>query len=87
MLGLVVACGTWTVVSSIFVCSPIAFSWDKSITGGHCMNQMVVWFTNAGISITQDIIILLMPIPVLGTLQMPIGQKKGLVAMFALGAR
>ncbi|KAH7392522.1 hypothetical protein BKA66DRAFT_510100 [Pyrenochaeta sp. MPI-SDFR-AT-0127] len=85
VLGVVVAYGAWAIFSSIFICNPVAFSWDKSIPGGHCMNQLVVWFTNAGMNIAQDVIILLMPMPVIRTLQIPKGQKTGLVTMFALG--
>lgn len=37
-------------------------------------------------NIAQDVVILLMPMHVIRTLQIPDGQKKGLVTMFALGA-
>jgi hypothetical protein len=85
-LGVVVAYGTWAVCSSLLICSPIAFSWDKTISDGHCMNQLVVWVANAGVNIAQDLIIFSMPLFVLRTLQISKAQKKGLVMTFALGA-
>ncbi len=107
MLGLVIAYGSWAVFSSIFICYPVNYSWDKTIQDGRCMNEMIVWFTNAGMSkstqtnpnedyaneyllttdIGEDIIILLLPLPVIQTLHMPRGQKQGLIIMLLLGAR
>ncbi|CAO2650904.1 Nn.00g092010.m01.CDS01 [Neocucurbitaria sp. VM-36] len=86
ILGLVVAYGAWAIFSGILICNPIAFSWDKTTPNGHCMNPMVVWYTNAGMNIAQDVIILLMPMPVIRRLQFSTGQKTGLALMFALGA-
>jgi hypothetical protein len=87
MLGIVVGYGAWAVASSVFICSPVSFSWDISISDGHCMNQLVVWVANAGVNIAQDLVIFIMPLFVVRTLQIPQDQKKGLVLMFALGAR
>lgn len=87
VLGITIAYGAWACIGNVLLCNPVAFFWDKSILDGHCMDRMVIWFTNAGVSIAQDITILLLPMPVIQTLQIPTGQKKGLVIMFALGAR
>jgi hypothetical protein len=87
VLGLVVAYGAWAVFGNIFLCSPIASFWDHSIKDGSCMDRSVIWFTNAGVNIGQDIVILLLPMPLIQTLQIPRGQKRGLVIMLALGAR
>jgi hypothetical protein len=86
VLVVVVAYGTWAVVSSVLICNPIAFSWDKSISDGNCVNQLVVWVANAGVNIAQDLVIFSMPLFVVRTLQISKPQKKGLVLMFALGA-
>ncbi|KAF1938894.1 hypothetical protein EJ02DRAFT_270253 [Clathrospora elynae] len=86
MLGMVVAYGIWAIFSSIFMCTPVAFSWDKSISHGHCTNQLIVWILNAAVNIAQDLVIFVMPMAVIRTLRIPKGQKKGLVIMFALGA-
>ncbi|KAF2036257.1 hypothetical protein EK21DRAFT_52355 [Setomelanomma holmii] len=86
LLGVIVAYGAWTVFGNIFLCSPIAFFWDKSVDDGHCLDRVVLWFANAGVNIAQDIIILLLPMPLIQTLQISKNQKRGLVMMFALGA-
>lgn len=87
MLILVLAAGGWTVISSILLCSPVTFFWDKDIPNGHCMNEFIIWFTNAGLNIGQDVVILFMPLPVINTLQIPKVQKTALITMFGLGAR
>ena len=84
-LGIVAIYGTWAFFGSIFLCTPVPFFWDKSITGGKCLNQYAVWFTNGGMNIAQDFAILVLPMPLLRNLQIPKGQKRALVAIFALG--
>jgi hypothetical protein len=42
---------------------------DKSIEAGHCMDRLVLWFANAGVNVTQDITILLLPMHLIQTLQ------------------
>ncbi|OAL51164.1 hypothetical protein IQ07DRAFT_507850 [Pyrenochaeta sp. DS3sAY3a] len=86
LLAIVIAYGAWALFSNIFLCNPVMFMWDKSVKGGHCLNELVIWFTNAGINIALDLIILLLPLPTIPTLQISAGQKKGLVVMFSLGA-
>ena len=87
VLGIVIAYGAWAIFGNIFLCNPIAFFWDKSIENGHCMDRMVIWFTNAGVNIAQDLVILLLPMPLIQTLHVSRSQKRGLVMVFTLGAR
>ncbi|KAF2741035.1 hypothetical protein EJ04DRAFT_423379 [Polyplosphaeria fusca] len=85
MLAFVGGFGIWNFFSSIFLCSPVPFFWDKSIKDGTCLNQFVVWFFNAGSNILQDVLILLLPMPVLRRLSIPRNQKRLLMIIFALG--
>ncbi|KAH7090690.1 hypothetical protein FB567DRAFT_298255 [Paraphoma chrysanthemicola] len=87
ILGVVIAYGSWTVFGNIFLCSPIAFFWDKSATNnGHCMDRTVVWFANAGVNIALDMIIFLLPLPLTRTLQISKSQRRGLLLIFGLSA-
>jgi hypothetical protein len=85
VLGFVILYGLWTFLGSVFICTPVSFFWDTTVPGGKCMNELVVWFTNAGVNILQDILILLLPMPVIRRLSIPKLQKKALTAIFALG--
>lgn len=64
---------------------PVAYFWDKAIKGGHCMNEYAVWFTNAGVNIVTDFAIIILPMPVLRSLNLPLKQKRGLILVFTLG--
>lgn len=87
VLCIVIACGAWGVFGNVFICYPIGFLWDKTVKGGRCMNDNVVWFSTAGLNIFQDVVILFLPIRVIRSLTITRSQKKGLITMFGLGAR
>jgi hypothetical protein len=85
MLAIIIAYGLWTFIASILTCYPVAYFWDKSIKGGHCLNLLAYWFSNAGMNIATDLALYIMPIPVLNSLQLPRRQKYGLMLVFAVG--
>jgi hypothetical protein len=66
------------------MCTPVSYFWNPSI-GGHCLSRLGVWFANASINIITDIVICLMPVPVLNRLSLPRKQKYALIAVFCLG--
>jgi len=86
MLGGLFVYGCWTVLGSTFMCIPVAYFWDQSIKGGHCMNKAGFWFSNAALNITTDILIFSIPMPLLRQLQLPARQKIGLMFVFGFGA-
>ncbi|KAI1364770.1 hypothetical protein F5Y08DRAFT_328499 [Xylaria arbuscula] len=73
------------VVATIFQCIPVAAAFDKTITDKVCINNGHFWFANVGFSIASDIIILIMPMPLVYSLQIPRVQKAALFFVFALG--
>lgn len=85
VLGLVALYGIWALFGSIFLCYPVRFFWDKSIQDGKCLDQFAVWFSNASMNILQDFVILLLPMPMLRSLDIPRRQKRALMMVFALG--
>jgi hypothetical protein len=75
-----------SVVATIVQCDPIPRAWDKTIPGNReCISMAQFWYANAGFSIATDIIILLMPMPLVYGLQVPRIQKVALILVFALG--
>jgi hypothetical protein len=84
MLSIIVAYMIATTAAAIFQCTPIPRAWDKTIPGT-CINITQNWFANAGFSIATDVIILLMPMPIIYSLNLQINQKLGLMFIFALG--
>ncbi|KAG9250101.1 uncharacterized protein F5Z01DRAFT_427501 [Emericellopsis atlantica] len=84
LLGCVGSYMIASVFATIFQCSPIQRSFDKSIKGT-CVDNSQFWYANAGFSIATDVIILLLPMPLVYQLQVPWPQKVALMAVFALG--
>ncbi|CAD0095143.1 unnamed protein product [Aureobasidium vineae] len=83
-IGVIVVYGLWSVFSTAFMCTPVSYFWDTSISG-HCLSRMGVWFANASLNIITDVVICLMPVPVLNRLLLPRKQKYALIAVFCLG--
>jgi hypothetical protein len=83
-IGVIVVYGLWSVFATAFMCTPVSYFWDSSI-GGHCLSRLGVWFANASLNIITDVVICLMPVPVLNRLSLPPKQKYALIAVFCLG--
>ena len=72
--------------AGIFQCIPIHKAWDA--TGqvkGHCINRNALFFANAGMDISLDAIIYVLPMRMLAQLQIPKRQKAALMGVFAVG--
>ncbi|KAH8650979.1 hypothetical protein BGZ60DRAFT_334095, partial [Tricladium varicosporioides] len=75
-----------SIVLATLACYPIAYFWDKSIATSHsCFNRKALWFCNASINILSYLMILVTPMPVLKSLQLPRMQKISVIGIFALG--
>ncbi len=81
---IVIIYGLWATLSSVFFCIPIASFWDATIKG-KCLPNGPVWFANAGINIATDVMIILMPAPLIRRLQLSARQKIGLYMIFMVG--
>ncbi|KAK2607575.1 hypothetical protein N8I77_006238 [Diaporthe amygdali] len=87
---------TWVALSSliiitlqIFQCTPIDAiwrSWDGNYPGSyHCFNINALTYAAAGLSIAQDVAILVLPLPLILRLNTNWRRKIGIVIMFSLG--
>ncbi|KAF3388811.1 hypothetical protein F1880_003651 [Penicillium rolfsii] len=85
LMGLLAVYGTWTIVSAWANCVPLEKFWNPNVPG-FCFDKKALWFSNSAIHILTDILILIYPMPVLKSLQLPKRQKLALMAVFALGA-
>ncbi|KAF2627422.1 integral membrane protein, partial [Macroventuria anomochaeta] len=71
----------------VFQCWPIRSIWDKTITDAKCLPiSAVIGFTGAGLSIMEDIIILLLPLPVVWKLQMSTRKKISVIFLICVGS-
>lgn len=69
---------------TIFNCSPIHKFWLPE-TPGTCIPNLPFWYVNAAGNIVTDVTVFVLPLPVLGKLNLRKGQKLGLIAIFCLG--
>ncbi|KAK5746662.1 hypothetical protein LTR17_000678 [Elasticomyces elasticus] len=70
---------------TIFQCTPVHRAWDRRVQG-HCENNAAFWYSHAAFNIFFDIVVFIMPIPLIRTLKLARGQKTGLISIFCLGA-
>ena len=69
----------------IFQCTPIAYYWDKDISGT-CLSYHSTVYTAAALVIVSDFIIVLLPVPVIKKLNLTRRRKIGVLIMFGLGS-
>ncbi|KAK1777589.1 hypothetical protein QBC45DRAFT_184035 [Copromyces sp. CBS 386.78] len=86
---LVVIYGLWTVLGTFFTCWPINLWWEvvrrERAPRGVCMDKNIITFANAGINILSDLVLAIVPIPLLWKLHIPKKQKLILTSLFGLG--
>ncbi|PMD52449.1 uncharacterized protein K444DRAFT_636302 [Hyaloscypha bicolor E] len=68
-----------------FQCKPVKSLWNPRVTG-KCINLTATGVAGAIISIVEDLVILILPIPEIINLQMNKSKKWGLVLLFGIGS-
>lgn len=71
-------------ILSIFSCIPVNKFWDPTVPGS-CIPHYPNWYINAGGNIMTDVLIIVIPLPVLAGLSLRPAQKIVLVGIFSLG--
>lgn len=67
-------------------CIPITALWDKSITDANCsINESTFFFSTVLTHVIIDIAIVVLPGIEVRKLQLPLGQKLAVVALFTFG--
>lgn len=69
----------------LFHCQPIRTNWDP-YTSGTCLNSAVLYMAIAVSNIVSDVVLFIIPIPMVLRLQMRPAVKVGAVLMFGIGS-
>ncbi|KAL2808902.1 hypothetical protein BJX63DRAFT_15261 [Aspergillus granulosus] len=69
----------------IFFCKPISAYWYGTENGGKCLDQRSVIIADATISMVSDFWILILPVPMLWSLQMSLNKKLRVVGILGAG--
>ena len=71
----------------LFGCQPIRAAWDPyTFATGKCVNLTVLYITIAVANIVSDVVLFVIPIPMIVRLKMPMAQKVGAAIMFGVGS-
>jgi hypothetical protein len=84
VMGILVALCIEAFFANAFSCYPIAKFWDDRIPGS-CINKTVLWYTNAGISIITDFVLVILPIFIIRKMQLGTREKYTLALILGLG--
>lgn len=69
----------------IFQCQPINAIWDSSVKAS-CLDVTAISFVGTGISISEDLIFLVLPIPTLWGLKLDRARRILLIGLFSVGS-
>jgi hypothetical protein len=73
-----------TGIATILQCVPLERAWNKSVPGW-CVQPTAQWYSFAGLNISVEVIMFILPMPMIKKLRLPRQQKVGLFFIFALG--
>ncbi|OHE94570.1 integral membrane protein [Colletotrichum orchidophilum] len=85
-MGLCVCWMLFTILIGIFICQPVAMNWDPETPGGWCGDQNAGFAAVGFFDLATDLIILVLPIPMVYNLQLRLPHKVALYAIFGAGA-
>lgn len=87
VLAITFGVGIYLVVSVLTACTPLEAFWNWGlwmVPGTTCRDGRT-WWTNAGLHIFTDVIIIILPLPVISKLRLPKRQKIAMFGVFTLG--
>lgn len=85
VMGFLIANCLATVIAAQLECTPLAFTWDKSIQGGKCFNQ-ILWYQLTNFpNIIGDVMIMILPIRTVWGLKASVGRKAGIATVCLTG--
>lgn len=72
----------------VFQCTPIASQWQnlEIMNQKNCVSQQPFYYANSITDLLTDLMVLVLPLPMVARLQMPIKQKLAVTGMFLLGS-
>ncbi|KAI6383318.1 hypothetical protein MCOR25_000238 [Pyricularia grisea] len=76
--------GVGYMVLVIFQCTPVAAVYDRHLNG-MCIEFNPIVYSGAALSVFEDVVLVVIPIPELWSLRLNFKKKMGLMLMFAIG--
>lgn len=86
VMGFLIANCVATVIAAQLECSPLPFTWDKTIEGGSCFNQ-VLWYQLSNFpNVAGDVFIMALPIKTVWSLKASFARKAGIASVCLTGS-
>lgn len=85
-MAVTIGSNTGIFFSSIFACRPIAAGWDATILNAKCIDRPALFQSTAALGVVTDVLIILIPIPMVFRLHLSRSKKVGLLALFTVGS-
>ena len=85
-MALVIAYWFSTIIRMFFLCRPLAYIWNKTIANGSCVNLPAVYLSVSIINLLLDVMVIILPMPMLWKLQMPASKELVISGVFGIGA-
>ena len=86
LFAIVIITGIVTPITALNLCHPFAYNWDRTIPGGHCVNENAFYRWGSMPNIVTDIVMLILPMPIVWRLHISTRLKVGLTIAFATGS-
>jgi hypothetical protein len=73
------------ILLGFLICHPVEANWNPMLYGAQCGDQTMTFAAVGAADVITDLLILLVPIPILMKLRLPRRNKIGLLAIFCMG--
>ena len=73
-----------TTLTSVVQCTPVALAWDPTVDG-KCIDLGKFFIFNGVVAVLTDLLVLILPLPLVWGLQLPFNQKMALIPVFGIG--
>ena len=80
-----VAFGASAIIADCLICQPISYRWGSTTVGGSCGDQKALDLDIAVLNLLLDVVVVVLPMPVLWGLPLARGKKTTLTCMFGIG--
>ncbi|KAE8385684.1 hypothetical protein BDV23DRAFT_187984 [Aspergillus alliaceus] len=74
-----------TTPMAIWQCKPFRAAWDYEVDNARCLNIAAVAYANAIVNMITEVLILILPLPVLRTLRVSLRKKIAIISVFSAG--
>lgn len=77
--------GGSAVIADCLICRPITYRWSGNMVGGSCGDQRSLDMYIAILNLLQDVVVVVLPMPILWGLHMARSRKVALSCIFGIG--